>query len=165
MRGPPEGGAMPSAWRHIPSCPGYMASDGGRIRNCSTGKLLFGERDKDGYRRVNLRVDAARVKRSVHRLVCEAFNGACPDGFECAHLDGNNKNNAATNLAWLPHAENNNHKRQHGTHQTGAKHPRAKLSVEQVEAIRASEVPSRKLAAEYGVNQSQIVRIKKGDRW
>lgn len=143
----------------------YMVSSEGHIRNRSTGKLLLGERDKDGYRSVNLARGGKSLKRRVHRLVCEAFHGPCPEGHQAAHLDGNNRHDAADNLAWKTPKQNNADKVLHGTHQAGERHPRVKLTVQQVADIRASGSSSRALASEFGVNQSQIVRIKNGARW
>jgi hypothetical protein len=45
----------------------------------------------------------------VHRLVCEAFNGAPPDDKSvCMHLDENSANNRPGNLAWGTQKENLN---------------------------------------------------------
>lgn len=158
-----EDGAMPSEqWRTVPSFSDYIVSDRGRIRHRRVGApILRGSLDKDGYHRVSL--NGCTLK--VHRIVAEAFHGIQPTGAECAHLDGVRANNSASNLAWVTPAENNAHKRLHGTHQAGEKHPRAKLPPAQVETIRSVVTSTRKLAAEFGVNQSTIARIRKGDRW
>lgn len=153
-------------WRGVPGFETiYMISNEGHIRNRSTGRLLFGERDKDGYRSVNLSRHGKTFKRRVNRLVCEAFHGPCPDGHQAAHLDGNNRLDTAANLAWKTPSQNNQDKAAHGTRQAGEQHPRARLTAEQVAAIRASNKSGRVLAREYGVGQPQIVRIKNGDRW
>lgn len=156
--------AMPSEqWRVVPSFSDYIVSDRGRVRHRRVGApILKWSPDKDGYQRVKLNGCTLRI----HRIVAEAFHGIRPRETECAHLDGDRTNNAASNLIWATHAENNGHKRLHGTHQAGERHPRARLTADQVAAIRATAgVSTRQLAAEYGVNQSQIVRIRKGDRW
>ncbi len=44
----------------------------------------------------------------VHRLVCEAFNGPCPPGMVCIHLDEDSKNNRPENLKWGTQKENLN---------------------------------------------------------
>ncbi len=147
------------SWRPIPSLPGYWASSDGRIRG-PKGDMV-GTVDRYGYRYVNI---SKGRRRKVHRLVCEAFHGP-PTAEHCAHLDGDTSNDAAANLAWKTPKENNADKRSHGTHQSCAKHPRAKLSREQVQAIRSSQLSSRAAATEFGVSQSQIVRIRNGDRW
>ena len=67
------------------------------------GGYLYAQLGKDG------------PKASVHRFVCMAFHGMPPIGKEVAHLDGNCMNNAADNLAWVTHSENEKHKQAHGT--------------------------------------------------
>lgn len=47
----------------------------------------------------------------------------------------------------------------------GEKHPAAKLTAADAEAIRADVRPTRELAAEYGVNGSTIRRIRAGTAW
>lgn len=42
----------------------------------------------------------------VHRLVLETFEGPCPPGFECDHIDRNPSNNNLENLRWVSHYEN-----------------------------------------------------------
>lgn len=44
----------------------------------------------------------------VARLVCEAFNGKCPAGYVCMHLDENSRNNKPSNLQWGTQKENLN---------------------------------------------------------
>lgn len=166
-RWPGDSRAIPSSeWRPVPGFElRYSVSSVGAIINNSTGQILFGEIDRDGYRRVNLSKDGKTLKRRVHRLVCEAFHGPCPEGMECAHLDGQRRNNCASNLSWATSSDNNRQKVAHGTAQSGVNHPRAKLTIADVSAIRASAKSTRKLSAEYGVSQSHIVRIRNGDRW
>jgi hypothetical protein len=46
----------------------------------------------------------------VSNLVCEAFHGPRPAGYQCMHLDGNAMNNNSANLAWGTAKENCNEK-------------------------------------------------------
>ena len=155
-------GRVPDEWR---PCPGferhYLVSDSGHVRNRYTGKLLVGERDRDGYRKVNLSVGGVKAKRRVHRLVCEAFHGPCPDGYECAHLDGKPRNNAASNLAWVSRSENTRHQLGHGTYsqngKRGEEHPRAKLSLADVAAMRSEHEAGStftEIARKHGVHRT-----------
>ena len=41
-----------------------------------------------------------------HILVCTAFHGARPEGYECDHINGNNMDWSADNLRWVTKAEN-----------------------------------------------------------
>lgn len=122
--------------------------------------------DRYGYANVRLSNNGKQSWKKVARLVAEAWHGPPPD--ECAqaaHLDGDPLNNCVENIAWKSPKANNADKLKHGTHQAGEKHPRVKLTASQAAEIRGSTQPSRTLAAEYGVSQSQIVRIKNGARW
>ena len=148
-------------WRPIPSLPGYSASSEGRI--LGPRGLIGGTPDRDGYRRANI---SGRRKCRFHRVVCEAFHGSAPTSeAHAAHLDGDPANNRADNLAWKTARANNEDKRAHGTHQTGEKHPRVKLTAAQVAEIREGGQSSRAAARKYGVSQSQVSRIRLGQQW
>ena len=41
-----------------------------------------------------------------HKLVCTAFHGPRPEGYECDHINGNNLDWSADNLRWVTRAEN-----------------------------------------------------------
>ena len=41
-----------------------------------------------------------------HILVCTAFHGPRPEGYECDHINGNNMDWSASNLRWVTKAEN-----------------------------------------------------------
>ena len=154
---------MTETWAVVPGHPNHIVSTEGRVRHHrANAPILKGYVDADGYRR--LRLDGR--ERRVHRLVCEAFNGAPPAGTECAHRDGNPLNNNASNLRWATYAENVADTIKLGRFQTpsfrGEKHPNAQLSDAQVAAIRASHLSSRAVAAEFGVSQSHVVRLRNG---
>lgn len=157
--------AMPTEWKRLPLSPyrAYEVSDDGRIRR--DGRELKGYVDRYGYRTVLLSYAGLPRRFSVSRLVCLTFHGPAPEGREVAHLDGDKTNNAAANLAWVTHRENNDHKRAHGTHQAGANHPRAKLTSEQVADIRAAVGSGSEIGRRFGINKSQVSRIKTGARW
>jgi hypothetical protein len=61
------------------------------------------------YPTVCLCKDGAYTRRSVHRLVWEAFNGDIPGRLEVNHKDLDRANNRLENLELLTHRENVNH--------------------------------------------------------
>jgi len=104
----------------------------------------------------------------VHRLVCEAFNGPCPPGMECAHLDGDPKNNNFTNLIWCSHKTNCSHMKMHGTNPAGIRNPNAVLTEQDVLKIKERRKAGEKitpLALDFGVSVKTIYRIGKCRTW
>ena len=73
-------------------------SNYGRIRS-DRNVVTYGSKTINGYYGVSRK----GVSYLVHRIVCEAFNGAAPAGKDIVdHLDGDKLNN----LQWVSHAEN-----------------------------------------------------------
>lgn len=81
--------------------PKYLVSDHGRILNCTTGRFVNQIYD-DKLRVALYKYGKAEIK-DVARLVATHF---CtnPHGYSnIYHIDGNNVNNKADNLAWTGH--------------------------------------------------------------
>jgi hypothetical protein len=102
----------------------------------------------------------------VNRIIAWRFYPN-PDNLpQVNHIDGDKENNAKDNLEWATGSENEKH-----AHRTGLKSGRgsansnAKLNVEQVHAIRASDDPIADLAERFGVSRSTIVNIRKERTW
>lgn len=91
-------------WRFIDEFPGYSVSDGGRVRNDETGYILSLLINQRGIVNVGLTRDRVQYKRSVSLLVSEAFLPVHPlDSFDTPiNLDGDRRNNHASNLMWRP---------------------------------------------------------------
>jgi hypothetical protein len=105
-------------WRPVIGFPDYMVSNLGRV--CSTARkrvprVLACPPGTRGYRKVTLRLDGRNFTRHVHALVAEAFHGPRPDGMQVRHLDGDQLNNQASNLAWGSAVDNAADMRRHGT--------------------------------------------------
>lgn len=83
-----------------------------------------------GYPSVSLlRPSGKTTRKSVHRLVCEAFHGPPPSpDHECRHLDGNPDNGRPSNLWWGTREENWQDRKAHGNGVEGEKHHAAKMS-------------------------------------
>lgn len=82
------------------------------------------------------------------------------------HIDGDKENNAKDNLEWSTGSDNEKH-----AHRTGLKTGRgssnanARLTVEDVLAIRASDDPASLLAERHDVSRSTITSILSGRTW
>lgn len=164
-------------WRDVPGFPGYRVGSDGSVWSCRTThgevghewRRLSPDIGANGYRRVRLS-NAGRVGRwLLHRLVLTLFSGPCPDGMEACHRDGDRGNNAASNLRWATHRENEHDKCRHGTAQVGENHSRLKLSEAAVREIRRRYVPHvvtcKVLAREYGVDPTMVHAIVRRKCW
>lgn len=163
--------------RPIPVSPNddYMAGSDGhvysRTRYAGFGRKVFvdwyplaGYRNKKGYRTVSLCHENKKVTKSVHSMVCLAFNGppASPT-LQVRHLDGNPENNVPTNLAWGTQIENWHDRRTHGRARGGEQHHAAKLTNEERSSLRwaiARGLCSQHQAARVlGMSQASISAI------
>lgn len=144
----------------------YQVSNHGQVRSVKTGQIkkqTVSKTDKRFY--LGLWVNNKQKIVKPHRLVLEAFVGKCPNGMECCHNDGNAFNNHLNNLRWDTPKNNHADKVKHGTTNRGERCASAKLTLDQVNAIRKDDRIQRIIAEEYGVKQSLISRIKNGVRW
>lgn len=149
----------------MPSKPGYQASSDGRVR--SQYVTLKAHVNRTGHLLVNPSVNGKQTPVGVHRLVCEAFHGPCPEDYECGHLDGDPTNNKPENLRWITRLENQRHRALHGTTNRGERNGRAKLTDAQMLEIRRRALSGEKyktIAAEFGVCRSHISNIATGRR-
>ena len=90
-------------WKTIKNHENFSVSNLGEIKNTLTGELLKKHNHPKGYDQVYF----AGHTFLVHKIVCEAFHEN-PDNKPCVdHIDGNKKNNAASNLRWVSYSENN----------------------------------------------------------
>lgn len=146
----------------------YVRRDGRTMTRHLRGKILRQSyhEQRGGYPSVGLHENGVQNTVFVHRLVCEAFHGTDPGGKDVAHCDGNPRNNRADNLRWATRRQNMADTIPHGTRAWGERHGAAKLTLQQVLQIRASEnVPQRELAKQFAVYQSCISNIRAGRRW
>lgn len=101
----------------------------------------------------------------VHRLVCESFYGAAPDGFDqVRHLNGDQADNAPENLDWGTQNQNWADRAAHGRGM-GENHHAARLTERDVSEIRLSVASQRSLAARICVSQSTIQQARVGETW
>ena len=119
---------MDEIWKPVLGYEGlYEVSSLGRVRSLDravyrknggawrlSGRILSQAYCKDGRcptyitPTVILTKDGVGKTYKVAPLVCVAFHGPRPNGYQCMHLDGDSKNNKSDNLCWGTIHENSN---------------------------------------------------------
>lgn len=138
----------------------YEVSNAGRVRNVSTGRILAPRPHTNGYIRVCL---GSQREEYVHRLVCAAFHGPCPQGFECDHVNRQRSDNRAENLRWTSPEENKRHRE----FPIGEKHWNSRLTANDVTEIRRL-LPHHnnvQIGRHFGVHRRTISDIRNGRTW
>jgi hypothetical protein len=118
-----------------------------------------------GYPTVCLARLGETEKKKVHVAVAEAFLGSRPAGFDICHGDGNRGNPRLDNLRYATRKENHSDKRRHGTHLKGEEVPTSKLTPQDVARIRNDPRRQRDIAADYGIAQAHVSRLKNRAQW
>lgn len=98
-------------WRDVKDFPGYQVSSDGKVRSCVNNRHGLGNEyheltpyvNKLGYASVQM---GRHNRRSIHRLVAEAYISN-PNGYPLVrHLDDDPRNNSVENLAWGTQTDN-----------------------------------------------------------
>lgn len=123
--------ALDEIWKDISKYPRYQASSLGQIRfkpvkttdenrrKKHSGEIVHQSLNADGYMSVGIVKDDGKVTGpSVHSLVCLAFYGEKPKGFNIDHIDGNKLNNRVENLEYVTVGENNRRCTRDGRHRS-----------------------------------------------
>lgn len=137
--------------------------------------LWIGSVDSRGYGSFNntLSPFPGRRTRIAHRIAYTLSKGEIPqgEGFHGTVVMHRCDNKLCCNPAHLElgsHADNMADMKNKGRRKnigTGSANGRAKLTIEQVLAIRSDCRPQRVIAAEYSVSVSQIQRLRAGKQW
>lgn len=167
-------------WKPIPGYEGlYSASNLGNIRSedrvvrhYSGGpknmksRPLKQSKSRHGYLYVGLcKGSSSHKKHPVHRLVLSAFEGPRDRSFDACHNDASRTNNVIENLRWDTRSGNMQDAVKAGKTNRGTKNPSCKLSEVAVRSIRGDGRKQYEIAADFGVGQDVISRIKSGYAW
>ncbi|WP_411347489.1 NUMOD4 domain-containing protein [Paenibacillus sp. WLX2291] len=143
----------------------YMVSNTGFIKSFHKEEVFLKKYvDLHGYETINLYLNGKCIKCAVHRLVAEAFISNPENKSQVNHIDEDKINNNSNNLEWVTPKENMNHS------QTGDKHPRSKLTNEEVEQMRELHIEDPKkfnsirLAEMFNIGKTQAFRIIKKEQ-
>ena len=96
---------MTEIYVNISNFPNYQISNFGNCKNVSTGRILK-PGIRSGYLFVNLFNDGDIGKKSIHKMVANAFI-LNPENKRCVnHIDHNRTNNNVSNLRYATDSEN-----------------------------------------------------------
>ena len=163
-------------WKDIPGYEGlYQVSNFGRVKSLRKAIIMSIRINKKGYSTIGLSKTGVFNRKSIHRLVAEAFIPN-PDNLPCVnHKDGNKLNNELNNLEWCTYGDNERH-----AYRTGLKHCgdrkgdkafNRKLTSDQVAYIKKvykkgdSTYGGRALAKIFNVSESCISSIMLCHSW
>lgn len=100
---------MIEIWKPIKNYENYYSiSNLGNVKNNKTGKILCGDINNAGYRRITL-YNPVRKRYFIHRLVAYHFCDGYSSELVVNHVDGNKLNNYYKNLEWVTRSENDLH--------------------------------------------------------
>lgn len=162
-------------YRPIEGFDGYMVGNDGSVWSCKSlngvgvgqWHRLSGFVGRGDYLRVNLRRNGKIEKRSIHRLVLDAFIGPQPE-LEARHGNANRQDNRLTNLEWGTALENAEDRERHGHTLRGTNHGMAKLTenqVREVKALAGNGLSKTAIAARYGIGRTTLGHILNGKNW
>lgn len=138
----------------------------GRFRDL---KVLSPSLRGKGYQAVGLMKNGKQIRKSVHRLVAEAFIPNVENKDQVNHKDGNKTNNHFLNLEWVSNQENIQHSYdtgiRKGTSHIGERNTMAKLTDKDVLLIKNNNDSVVDLAKKLNVSKSTVYKIKSGIRW
>src|ERR1051326_2260811 len=158
----------------------YEASSEGRVRSLyfvngharrlRKEPLVLSLNEAGVYPLVTLGDGAGHIRTElVHILVLESFVGPRPSpDHQCAHDNGNPKDNRLSNLTWKTRSANEADKLRHGTHIRGRRCPHAILTEAQVKEIRDRAAAGERftsLGREFGTAATNIGRIVHRETW
>jgi hypothetical protein len=123
-----------------------------------------GQTKENGYGIVASIFEKRRVY--AHRAAYRLFNGVWPDDHLLVrHTCDNRKCVNPEHLLIGTHSDNSNDAVERKRICSGERHYARKLTREQVALIRSSTAPHVELAAMFGVNESTILRVRRGETW
>jgi len=160
--------ATDERWRPVVGFEGfYEVSEFGRVqslpRKTATGirggQILKPWLTTTGYLAVTLCKHNVRYRRTIHRLVGEAFIGPLPPGMHTRHGQNGSGDPGLANICYGTAAENEADKVRDGTSNRGERNGCARLTRALVEEIRSRYAAGESgglLALEYGLSSSHV---------
>jgi len=128
--------------------------------------LWTGTKDKDGYGMLSgKKPDGKRTQLRPHRISYELHIGEIPCGVFVLHKCNNPACVNPEHLYSGTHNENMKDRIDAGHYSVGEKHPNAKITESIAREILASKQPAKIMAEKFGISESQIKNIRRGEQW
>lgn len=163
---------MEENWKIIEECSYYLISNMGNIKKLKNLNNMK-PYDREGYDRIDLYDSRNKkyLKRSVHRLVAEAFIPNPLNKPQVNHIDGDKKNNRVENLEWCTQSENMKHAFKTGLSVSlkGEDAFNSKMTDDKVLLLRemygSGEFLLRELAEEFNIGIASVWNIVNRNTW
>ena len=161
-------------WKPLPFIDGYDVSEDGDIKRVKggqgrrVGQCLRPHPSSNGYLQVFILDEGKRKNVAIHRAVCAAFYGPCPDGIQVRHLDGNKLNNKISNLEYGTPKQNGEDNVRLGVMKRGETKPQAKITQEQAQEIvnhLSNDVSATAISMLLEIPRNIVYKIKYGESW
>lgn len=174
---------MIEIWKDLPYCTYYQVSNFGKVRskerpvkNRHNGCFIRKAKpvslnDKgNGYIVFGTRSNGIDKNFHIHRVVAQLFLPNPHNLPEVNHKDGNKANNHVSNLEWATRKTNKHHAVLNNLVAYGEKSAHSKLTENEVLEIISKfkqdpNVNRTRLGNAYGVSDSNILSIIKGNTW
>lgn len=144
----------------------YTVDENGQVFSVRSNKFIQPSISNTGYVRVYLYNNNKKYRKSVHRLVAEAFIPNPLNKPQVNHIDGNKLNNHVSNLEWNTGSENLKNAFKLGLMKPNPTN--AKLSKTDIMCIfklANKGVNQREIALQFKVTQATVSRIKNNKIW
>jgi hypothetical protein len=116
--------------------------------------------DKDGYGKLR----DGEANRPAHVISWEVHFGPVPDGMFVLHSCNNPPCPNPSHLKLGNHQENMQDRIAAGHYATGEQHPMAKFSDQVVQAVREAVGTYEQIAERFGMSESHVGNIRRGDQ-
>jgi hypothetical protein len=117
----------------------------------------------NGYWMVATVIGDERKKRTVHRMMAEAFFG--PSTLAVNHKNGERGDNRIENIEYCTFKENSRHAVDVLGKGRGETHGQARLTEPDVLAIRSCGLTLKQIALQYGISESHASSVRRGIFW
>lgn len=92
-----------------PYCEDYLVSINGDVFSLKSKTFMKKQIDRYGYNYVSLTINKKKIKKKIHRMVCETFLPNPEKKPQVNHKNGIKTDNRLENLEWCSQTENMRH--------------------------------------------------------